>query len=77
MPQSRTEALMTCLKMLGIVGFTLKQASFLDNPKIALRVKELQSQAADLSLYTVKSAFDELEEARSDAKKAKKTRRRR
>lgn len=49
----------------------VEASQLLDNPKIALRVKELQSQAADLSLYTVKSAFDELEEARSDAKKQK------
>lgn len=34
------------------------------NPNISARVKELQAQAAELSLYTVKSAFDELEEAR-------------
>lgn len=36
----------------------------LADPKIATRVAELQKQAATLSLYTVKAAFDEYEAAR-------------
>jgi len=36
----------------------------LADPKIATRVAELQAQAAKLSLYTVKAAFDEYEAAR-------------
>jgi len=34
------------------------------NPKIRVRVGELQSQAAELALYTVKDAFTEYEAAR-------------
>ena len=36
----------------------------LADPKIAARVVDLQRQAASLSLYTVKAAFDEYEAAR-------------
>jgi phage terminase small subunit len=36
----------------------------LDNPKIRARVDSLQAEAATLSLYTVKAAFDEYEAAR-------------
>ena len=34
------------------------------NPKIRVRVEELQSQAAEMALYTVKQAFEEYEVAR-------------
>lgn len=34
------------------------------NPKIRVRVGELQSQAAEMALYTVKQAFEEYEVAR-------------
>lgn len=37
----------------------------LDNPKIILRVEELQAQAVELCLYTVKDAFTEYEVARN------------
>lgn len=37
----------------------------LDNPKVSLRLKELQAEAAKLSLYSVKAAFDEYEMAQS------------
>jgi len=40
----------------------------LSDPKISLRVTELQDQAASMSLYTVKAAFEEYEEARKLAK---------
>lgn len=36
----------------------------LDNPKVMLRVKELQEQAAEMCLYTVRDAFTEYEMAR-------------
>lgn len=36
----------------------------LGDPKILLRVEELQRQAAELTLYTVKQAFEEYEVAR-------------
>ena len=39
----------------------------LADPKISTRVAELQKQAADLSLYTVKDAFEEYEAARKMA----------
>ena len=42
----------------------VEACQILDNPKIALRLKELQSQAAKLSIYTVGRAYDELEQAR-------------
>lgn len=42
----------------------VEATQLLDNPKIALRVKELQEQAARLSMYTMKSAFEEYEQAR-------------
>lgn len=39
----------------------------LADPKISTRVAELQKQAAELSLYTVKDAFEEYEAARKMA----------
>lgn len=47
----------------------VEACQLLDNPKIAVRVEELQAQAAKLSLFTVKQAYDELEEARSLAQR--------
>lgn len=44
-------------------------SQLLDNPKVSIRVAELQEQAKILSLYSVKAAFDELEEARQLANK--------
>jgi phage terminase small subunit len=34
------------------------------NPKIRVRVQQLQDQAASMALYTVKAAFEEYEQAR-------------
>lgn len=42
----------------------VEACQLLDNPKVARRVAELQDQAARLSLYTVKAAFEEYEAAR-------------
>jgi phage terminase small subunit len=42
----------------------------LDNPKVMLRVSELQDQAIQLCLYTVKDAFTEYEVARQLALQA-------
>ena len=42
----------------------VEACQLLDNPKIALRLQALQDEAARLSVYTVKAAYDELEEAR-------------
>jgi phage terminase small subunit len=39
-------------------------SKLLDNAKIMLRVKQLQDQAAEMCLYTVKDAFNEYEAAR-------------
>ncbi len=47
----------------------VEASQMLDHPKISLRLKELQAQAAKLSLYNVKAAFDELEDARVLANK--------
>lgn len=41
----------------------------LDNPKVMLRVQQLQDQAIELCLYTVKDAFTEYEAARQLALK--------
>jgi hypothetical protein len=41
----------------------VEACQLLDNPKIALRLKEVQEEAAKLSLYNVKAAFDEYHEA--------------
>lgn len=42
----------------------VEACQLLDNPNISLRVLELQDQAAKLSMYTLKAAADEYEEAR-------------
>lgn len=42
----------------------VEASQLLDNPKIALRLQELQAQAAQLSIFTVTQAYKELEEAR-------------
>ena len=42
----------------------VEASQLLDHPKVALRIEELQEQAARLSFYTIKAAFDEYEEAR-------------
>lgn len=47
----------------------VEACQLLDNPKIALRLKALQEEAAKLSLYTVKAAFDEYNDAMELAKK--------
>ncbi|MBQ0803003.1 MAG: terminase small subunit [Sulfitobacter litoralis] len=49
----------------------VEASKMLDHPKVSLRIKELQSQAAKLSLFNIKSAFDEYEEARQLAKEVK------
>ncbi len=46
----------------------VEASQLLDNPKVSLRLKRLQDEAAKLSLYSVKAAYDELEEARQLAK---------
>lgn len=46
-------------------------SQLLDNPKVSIRVAELQEQARKLSLYSVKAAFDELEQARQLANETK------
>lgn len=43
-------------------------SELLRNPKIAVRVAQLQDQAAELCLYSVKQAFEEYESARVFAK---------
>lgn len=42
----------------------VEACQLLDHPKVSLRIEELQAQAARHSLFTVKQANDELEEAR-------------
>lgn len=42
----------------------VEASQMLDHPKVALRIKALQDEAAKLSLFTVKAAFDEYEAAR-------------
>lgn len=49
----------------------VEACQLLDNPKVAQRVKELQDQAAALSLYTAKAAFEEYESARKLAETEK------
>lgn len=47
-------------------GWLYVEASqMLDHPKISLRIKSLQEQAARLSVFTVHKAFEEYEEARA------------
>lgn len=49
----------------------VEACQLLDNPKVAIRVEALQQEAARLSLFTVKAAFDEYEQARALAAKVK------
>lgn len=49
----------------------VEASQMLDHPKVSLRIKELQKQASELSIYNVKAAFDEYEEARTLAKTEK------
>lgn len=42
----------------------VEACQLLDNPKVALRLEELQQQAQRLSIYTIGKAIDEYEEAR-------------
>lgn len=42
----------------------VEACQLLDHPKIALRLEELQEQAAKLSIFTRQKALEELEEAR-------------
>lgn len=42
----------------------VEACQLLDNPKVARRVEAMQAEAARLSLFTIKQAFDEYEEAR-------------
>lgn len=46
----------------------VEACQLLDNPKVALRVKTAQDEAAKLSLYSVKAAYDELHDALTLAK---------
>lgn len=43
----------------------VEACQLLDNPKVALRIEELQAQAQRLSIYTLGKAIDEYEEARN------------
>lgn len=45
----------------------VEASQLIDHPKIALRLKELNAQAAQLSIYTRHRAMEELEEARQVA----------
>ena len=49
----------------------VEACQLLDNPKVSRRIQELQDELARLSLYTLKSAFDEYEEARKLAAETK------
>lgn len=42
----------------------VEACQLLDNPKVSLRIKELQDQAAKMSLFTVSQAYKEYEAAR-------------
>jgi phage terminase small subunit len=48
----------------------VEACQLLDNPKIALRLQDLRDQAQKLSIYTVRDALDEYDEARILAKAA-------
>lgn len=53
-------------------GWIYVEASqLLDHPKVALRIKELQAEAAKMALYSVRAAYDELEAARKRAEALK------
>lgn len=45
----------------------VEACQLLDNPKIALRLKELRDQAERLSIFTLQAAMEEFEEARQAA----------
>lgn len=45
----------------------VEACQLLDNPKIALRLKELRDQAEKLSIFTLQAAMEEFEEARQAA----------
>ena len=45
----------------------VEACQLLDNPKIALRLKELRAQAERLSIFTLAAAMEEFEEARQAA----------
>lgn len=47
----------------------VEACQLLDNPKVALRIKELRAQAEKLSIYTRQNALEELEKARALAHK--------
>jgi|ETNmetMinimDraft_28_1059901.scaffolds.fasta_scaffold06245_3 phage terminase small subunit len=47
----------------------VEASQLLDHPEISLRLKSLEVQAAELSIYTRHKAMEELEEARQEAKK--------
>lgn len=49
----------------------VEACQLLDNPKIAARIKGLQKEAKDLSIFTVSQAYDELESARKLAMQEK------
>lgn len=49
----------------------VEASQLLDHPKVSLRIQALQEEAARLSLFTVKAAFDEYEDARQLAKNEK------
>lgn len=45
----------------------VEACQLLDNPKVALRLKELRDQAEKLSIFTLAAAMEEFEEARQAA----------
>lgn len=47
----------------------VEASQLLDNPKVALRLKELRAKAEQHSIYTRQQALDELEAARKEAMK--------
>ena len=49
----------------------VEASQLLDHPKVSLRIEEIQAEAARLSIYTVKAAFDEYEAARLMANEVK------
>lgn len=48
----------------------VEACQLLDNPKVALKLKQLREQAERLSIFNVAKAMEEFEEARKDAKTA-------
>ena len=49
----------------------VEACQLLDNPKVSLRVKQLQEEAEKLSLYSVSKAYQEYEAARALAEQVK------